>query len=109
MSTTATKTATAHDAHYKDGYQVPEGGDYIVRPQSADKSKRWDMHILIRVADDRVVGTYSAWSPCVPPPSWPGIAAYAEASSSRSRSTVYTFWPSQTRMGCGERSKSDAG
>src|ERR1700733_16140879 len=58
MSTTARNTATAKAAHYKDGYQVTEGGDYIVRPQSADKSKRWDMHILIRVADDRVIGTY---------------------------------------------------
>lgn len=58
MGTTATNTATAHDAHYKDGYKLPEGGDYIVRPQNADKAKRWDMHILICTADERVIGTY---------------------------------------------------
>jgi len=49
----------AQDAHYKDGYKVPEGGDYIVRPVDPVKgNSQYADHLLIRVVDDRIIGRY---------------------------------------------------
>lgn len=61
MKNSAAKTETDKDAQYKDGYQVIDGGDYIVRPLDplANDVPHTD-HRLIRVADAQaaMVGIY---------------------------------------------------
>jgi len=48
----------SNDTQYKDGYQVEEGGDYIVRAFDPLKTKKSDKHLVLRASNGRVLGTY---------------------------------------------------
>lgn len=43
------------DKQYKDGYQVIEGGDYLVHTEGTKYDGR---HMMIRIADGTVMGEY---------------------------------------------------
>ena len=40
----------SNDTQYKDGYQVEEGGDYIVRAFDPLKTKKSDKHLVLRAS-----------------------------------------------------------
>ena len=51
---------TTKDAQYKDGYQVAEGGDYLVHKVNPEVQSQFAEHQVIRIADGRVLGRYSS-------------------------------------------------
>jgi hypothetical protein len=48
----------ARDSHYKNGYIVKSGGDYIVRPLDPLKTMPWDAHVLLDASTGNVLGEY---------------------------------------------------
>ncbi len=49
------------ETQYKGGYQVKEGGDYLVRPaKEGEATEHWHRFAVVRVATGEVVGMYGS-------------------------------------------------
>ena len=49
------------ETQYKGGYQVKEGGDYLVRPaREREATEHWHEFAVVRVATGEVVGMYGS-------------------------------------------------